>query len=56
MKTETSVALFTIGKTLKATYNPLADEKIKKYGIVVYIDYSAIKKNEVLPFQKHGWT
>ena len=29
---------------------PLADEQIKKYGIVVYIDYSAIKKNEVLPF------
>ena len=44
-------ALFTIAKTWKQPICPLTDEWIKKIWSVYTIEYySAIKKNEIVPF------
>ena len=47
-------ALFTIAKARKQPKCPLTDEWIKKmwyiYTMYTYIQYSAIKKNEIMPF------
>ena len=44
-------ALFTIAKTWKQPKCPSTDEWIKKFWYICTIEYySAIKKNETLPF------
>ena len=42
--------LFTITKTRKRPKCPLADEWIKMWYIYTMEYYSAIKKNEIMPF------
>ena len=44
-------AVFTIAKTWKQPKCPLADEWIKKMWCISTMEYySAIKKNEIMPF------
>ena len=44
-------ALFTIAKTWKQPKCPLAEEWIKKMWYIYTMEnYSAIKKNEIMPF------
>ena len=44
-------ALFTIAKTWKQTKCPWTDEWIKKMRYIYTMEYySAIKKNEIMPF------
>ena len=44
-------ALFTIAKTWKQPKCPSTDERIKKMWYMYTIEYySAIKKNEIMPF------
>ena len=50
-----TATLFSIAKTWKQPKSPSADECIKKmWGICIYTHtldyYSAIKKNEIMPF------
>ena len=45
------VALFTIAKTRKQPKCPLTDEQINKMWYIYTMEYySAIKKNEIMPF------
>ena len=44
-------ALFTIVKTWKQPKCPLTDEWVKKMSYIYTVEYySAIKKNEIMPF------
>ena len=43
-------ALFTIAKTWKQPKRPLTDKWIKMWSIYAVEYYSAIKKNEIMPF------
>ena len=44
-------ALFTIAKTCKQPKYPLTDEWIKKMWYIYTVEYySAIRKNEIMPF------
>ena len=44
-------ALFTIAKTWQQPKRPLTDEWIKKMWYIYAMEYySAIKKNEIMPF------
>ena len=50
-------ALFTIARTWKQPKCSSMDEWIKKMWYIYTMGYySAIKKNEIMPFQQHGWT
>ena len=44
-------ALFTIAKTWKQPQCPSIDEWIKKMQYMCIMEYSAIKKNEIMPFE-----
>ena len=47
-----TAALFTIAKTRKQPECPLTDEWIKKVCCMYTVEYySAIKKNEIMPFE-----
>ena len=43
-------ALVTTAKTWRQPNCPLTDEWIKKMWYIYTMDYSAIKKNEIMPF------
>ena len=43
-------ALFTIAKIWKQPKCPLTDEWIKKMWYICTVEYTAIKKNEIMPF------
>ena len=43
-------ALFIIAKTLKQTKSPSTDERMNKWCICTMEYYSAIEKNEIMPF------
>ena len=43
-------ALFTLAKTWKQLKCPSTDERIKKMRCIYTKKYSAIKKNEIMPF------
>ena len=50
-------AIFAIAKAWKQPKCPSDDECIKKMWYLYTMEYySAIKKNETMPFEQHGWT
>ena len=50
-------ALFTIAKTWKQPKCPLTEEWIKNMWYIYTMEYySAIKMNEIMSLQQHGWT
>ena len=50
-------ALSTIATTWKQPKCPTTEEWIKKMWYIYTVEYySAIKKNETMPFVAHGWT
>ena len=50
-------ALFTIAKTQKQPKCPSTEEWIKKMWYTYTMEYySAVKKNELMPFAQHTWT
>ena len=50
-----TAALFTIAKPWKQPKCSSTDERIKKmWHMYVMEYYSAIKKNEIMPFEEHG--
>ena len=52
-----TASLLTIAKTWKQPNCPLRNEWIKEMWYVYTMEYySAIKRNEIMPFQQHGWT
>ena len=51
------VVLFTTARTWKQPKCPSTDEWIKKIRYRYTMEYySAIKKNEITPLQRHAWT
>ena len=52
-----TVAVFTLAKAWKQPKCLPTDEWIKKIRYIYTMEYySAIKRDEIMPFQKHGWT
>ena len=52
-----TAALFTIARTWMQPKCPLMEEEINKIWYIYTTEYySAIKKNEMMPLQQHGWT
>ena len=50
-------SIFTVAKTWKQPKCPSTNEWIKKMWYMYIMEYySAIKRNEIIHFQQHGWT
>ena len=49
-------ALFMVSKTRTQPKCPLINDWLKKMWYAYTMEYySAIKKDEIMPFQQHGW-
>lgn len=48
-------ALFTMANTWEQPECPLKEKWIKMWYIYTTKYYSAMKKNEMMPFAQHGW-
>jgi len=51
-----TAALFTTAKMWKQPKCLSTDDWIRMWGIYTVEYYSAIKKNEIVPLEEHGWT